>query len=99
MSNFPMGPIRGFDPQWAFSEILTCIKRHPPPLIKSDIEPHLRSFLSDPTIASMLSTREAPANVLAPPQNAELSEIRKTLSSLTEAIAILQKKPTPPAKS
>jgi len=94
-----MGPIRGFDPQWAFSEILTCIKRHPPSLIKSDFEPHLRSFLSDPTIASMLSTSEAPANMLAPSHSAELLEIRNTLSSLTEAISTLQKKTNHPAKS
>ena len=99
MSNFPMGPIRGFDPQWAFSEILTCIKRHPPSLIKSDFEPHLRSFLSDPTIASMLSTSEAPANTLAPSHSVELSEICNTLSSLTEAISTLQKKTNHPAKS
>ena len=99
MSDFPTGPIRGFDPQWAFSEILSCIKRHPPSLIKLDFEPHLRSFLSDPTIASMLSKSEAPANTLAPPHSMEFSEIRNTLSSLSEAISTLQKKTNHPAKS
>src|SRR5712671_877626 len=99
MSDFPTGPIRGFDPQWAFSEILSRIKRHPPSLIKLDFEPHLRSFLSDPTITSMLSKSEAPANTLAPPHSVEFSEIRNTLSSLSEAISTLQKKTNHPAKS
>jgi len=99
MSDFPTGPIRGFDPQWAFSEILSRIKQHPPSLIKLDFEPHLRSFLSDPTIASMLSKSKAPANMLAPPHSAEFSEIRNTLSSLSEAISTLQKKTNHPAKS
>src|SRR5712675_2131452 len=99
MSDFPTGPIRGFDPQRAFSEILSRIKRHPPSLIKLDFEPHLRSFLSDPTIASMLSKSEAPANTLAPPHSVELSEIRNTLSSLTEATSTLQKQTNHPARS
>src|SRR5712675_183413 len=47
----------------------------------------------------MLSKSEAPANTLSPPHSAEFSEIRNTLSSLSEAISTLQKKTNHSAKS
>jgi hypothetical protein len=50
MLKFPMV----FEPKGAFAHLLARIKEYNPTARKTDISPHIRSFLADPTIRELL---------------------------------------------
>ena len=81
-----------FEPNGAFSLLLSRIKEYNPTSRKMGIGPHLRTFLADPTIQEVLGTGKDPApQPSVPPINPE-SEIQVTLKSLSKAIQDIQKK-------
>jgi hypothetical protein len=86
-----------FDPKWFFSSLLERIKQHPPSTLKANVGPHLQSFLAEPTIKDILDSSKAPTAPNAPLPDTDLQKIQQSLTTLSKAIADLQKKVSPPS--
>jgi len=87
-----------FEPKGAFTYLLARIKEYNPTARKTDISPHIRSFLADPTIKELLDGSQAPAAAVAPATQLPGDEIQATLNALSLAITSIQKKLAEPHK-
>jgi hypothetical protein len=87
-----------FEPKETFASLLTHIKEYKPNARKSDITPHLKSFLADPTIRDLLDGSQAPTVAAVPIPQAPGDKIQATLKSLSQAIISIQKKLATPQK-
>jgi hypothetical protein len=95
MSNLPTIkiPPSTFDAKASFDVLLQRIHKHHKPSTKADVGPHLRDFLDDPIIKSILADSKDPADLPEPPlHQVDLSGIHTSLSALTKAVSDIQKK-------